>query len=51
MKAFAAAVAAILLALSIASQAYATGCFEPCPDGEIYSEDAEMCVDRNEAST
>ena len=31
----------ILLA---ASQALAVGCLEPCPKGEVYAEDAEMCV-------
>ena len=51
MKVLAAAIVAIIMALSVAGQASATGCFEPCPDGEVYSDDAEMCVDRNEAST
>ncbi|MGI9411880.1 MAG: hypothetical protein ACR2OV_17510 [Hyphomicrobiaceae bacterium] len=31
----------ILLA---ASQALAVGCLEPWPKGEVYSEEAEMCV-------
>ena len=31
----------ILLATS---QAFAVGCLEPCPKGEVYSEEAEMCV-------
>ena len=44
---------AVILALfmAVASQALAAGCFEPCPDGEVYSEDAEMCVKRSEVSS
>ncbi|MGI9421847.1 MAG: hypothetical protein ACR2PA_01485 [Hyphomicrobiaceae bacterium] len=51
MKATVAVMLAIALAFSVASQALATGCFEPCPDGEVYSDEAEMCVQKSEAFT
>ena len=37
------AVAALGVVLA-ASQALAVGCLEPCPQGETYSEEAEMCI-------
>ena len=35
---------AALGVLLAANQALAVGCLEPCPDGEVYSQEAEMCV-------
>ncbi len=40
-------VATVFLAMFLmfaATQADAVGCLEPCPQGEMYSEAAEMCV-------
>ena len=42
---------AVLLAISAASPVYAYGCFEPCPEGEVHSDELDMCVPKEAPST
>lgn len=44
-------VLAALLALAAVSPVQAYGCFEPCPDGEVHSDQLDMCVAAEVPST
>ena len=41
----------ILLAMAATLPAHATGCFEPCPEGEVHSDELDMCVAAEAPST
>ena len=42
-------IVAALGMLLAASQAHAVGCLELCPKGEVYSQEAELCVTAEQA--
>lgn len=42
---------AILLAMAALSPAHSYGCFEPCPQGEVHSDELDMCVAAETPST
>ena len=44
-------VLATLVALAAVSPAHAYGCFEPCPQGEVHSDELDMCVPVEAPST